>query len=203
MNGPSSAATWDRKYSPLAAKPPKSRQKLLLAGLTIEAIPAQRGTGRVVVSHTPISTSTDAPEPQVEIKVIPANKIANMRAVVDDLAALIAVDWSATLKRPGFDAGVDDRWWEDRHTLVQPWALCIALLHGPASMDDPEVWVPDQLQAGLVSLRLRFPDHPSWAIRAQEALTRPLFKSMWSGECRSATMLAWTAPPVAPQHAAR
>lgn len=136
----------------------------------------------------------------VEIKAIPAGKPENMRAVAGDLAALIAVDWPATLNRPGFDAGVDDRWWADRHRLIQPWALCIALLHGPAAMDAPQVWVPARLQAGLASLRLRFPDRPSWVIRAEEALARPLFESRWSGERRSAAMLAWAAPPVFPQN---
>jgi hypothetical protein len=132
----------------------------------------------------------------VEIKAIPTDKPVNLRAVVLDLAAPTAVDWPATLGRPGPDAGVDDRWWQDRHRLRQPWALSIALLHGPAAMGDPQIWVPSQLGAGLASLHLRFPDDPLWAIRAKQALTRPLFTSRWSRDYRSAVMLAWAAPPL-------
>jgi hypothetical protein len=36
----------------------------------------------------------------VEIKAIPASQPRRIRAVVSDLAALIAVDWPATLERP-------------------------------------------------------------------------------------------------------
>ena len=50
----------------------------------------------------------------VEIKAVPASKPAGMRALAADLAALAAVDWPATLALPGPDAGVDERWWQDR-----------------------------------------------------------------------------------------
>jgi hypothetical protein len=108
----------------------------------------------------------------VEIKAIPASQPRKIRAVVSDLAALIAVDWPATLERPGPDAGVDERWWHARHDLIEPWALGIALLHGETPMPDSETWVPGQLNAGLAALRQRFPDDPPWAARAGEALTQ-------------------------------
>jgi hypothetical protein len=133
----------------------------------------------------------------VEIKAVPTSQPRSMRAVVFDLAALVAVDWQATLERPGPDAGVDDRWWQDRHGIVEPWALSIALLHGPTPMASPETWAPDQLKAGLANLHLRFPQKPDWLFRTGQALSRPFFESKWSGEHRSIAMLAWVAPPTA------
>jgi hypothetical protein len=132
----------------------------------------------------------------VEIKAVPAGQPSKIRAVVFDLAALIAVDWPATQERPGFDAGVDERWWQDRHKMIKPWAMSIALVHGPAAMDEPDSWASEQLKAGLVSLRRRFPANPPWAIRTQEALTQHLFKSKWSGKHRAAVMLVWATPPI-------
>lgn len=120
-----------------------------------------------------------------------------MRAVASDLAALAAVNWQATLERPGPDAGVDDRWWQDRHGVIEPWALSIALLHGLTPMASPETWVPDQLKAGIANLHRRFPEQPDWAVRTGQALSQPFFKSKWAGECRSIVMLAWVAPPTA------
>ena len=46
----------------------------------------------------------------VETKAIPISRPAKVRDVVADLAALVAVDWPATLECPGPDAGVDERW---------------------------------------------------------------------------------------------
>src|SRR6266516_4487614 len=66
----------------------------------------------------------------VEIKAVATGQPRNMQSVVFDLAALIAVGWPATLEIPGFDTGVDERWWQERHGVVEPWALSIALLHG-------------------------------------------------------------------------
>jgi hypothetical protein len=132
----------------------------------------------------------------VEIKAVPTSQPRNVRAVVSDLAALVAVDWPATLELPGFDAGVDERWWQDRYRVVEPWALSVALLHGLAPMASLETWMPNQLKAGLASLRHRFPEYPPWAVRTEEALTQHFFNSKWSGEHRSAVMLAWVAPPV-------
>jgi hypothetical protein len=133
----------------------------------------------------------------VEIKAVRASQPRSMRAVVSDLAALVAVDWQATLERAGPDAGVDDRWWQDRHGIVEPWALSIALVHGPMPMASPETWAPDQLKAGLANLHLRFPEKPDWLFRTGQALSRPFFESKWSGEHRSTAMLAWVAPPTA------
>ena len=73
----------------------------------------------------------------MEIKAVPASKPARMRAVAADLAALAAVDWPATLAFPGPDAGVDERWWQDRHRMAEPWAVCVALVHGLPPLDEP------------------------------------------------------------------
>lgn len=97
----------------------------------------------------------------VEIKAVPTSQPRNLRAVVSDLAALVAVDWQATLDIPGPDAGVDDRWWQDRHGVVEPWGVSIALLHGPTPMACPATWIPDQLKAGLANLHRRFPKNPT------------------------------------------
>lgn len=131
----------------------------------------------------------------VEIKAVPASKPASMRAVAADLAALSAVDWPATLALPGPDAGVDERWWQDRHRITELWAVCIALVHGPSPMEDPLAWVPAQLTAGLVSLWARFPGNPPWVLRTGQALAQPFFQDNWPGKRQAAVMLAWAAPP--------
>ncbi|MGH3274700.1 MAG: hypothetical protein ACRDNZ_10340 [Streptosporangiaceae bacterium] len=133
----------------------------------------------------------------VEIKAVRTSQPRNMRAVASDLAALAAVDWQATLERPGPDAGVDDRWWQDRHGVIERWALSIALLHGRTPMASPETWVPDQLKAGIANLHRRFPERPDWVVRTEQALSQPFFKSKWAGERRSIVMLAWVALPTA------
>jgi hypothetical protein len=131
----------------------------------------------------------------VEIKAVPTSQPEHLRAVVADLAALVAVDWPATLAVPGPDVGVDDRWWQDRHRIAGLWAVSIALLHGPPPLEDHEARVPARLKEGLASLQARFPDYPPWAARTERALAQPLFQSRWSGTHRAAVLLAWAAPP--------
>lgn len=91
----------------------------------------------------------------VEIKAIPVLRPAKLQAVVADLAALLAVDWPATLQHPGPDAAVDERWWQARHDLTEPWALSIALLHGESPLPDGMAWITGQLNAGPAALRRR------------------------------------------------
>ncbi len=132
----------------------------------------------------------------VEIKAVPSFKPTNIQAVVSDLAALVAVDWPATLDIPGFDAGVDERWWKDRQRVVERWAASIALVHGPVPTASFETWIPGQLTAGLEKLRRRFPEDPNWFQVTETALSQHFFRSDWAGEHSSAVMLAWLAPPV-------
>jgi len=73
----------------------------------------------------------------VEIKVVPASKPGGMRAVAADLAALATVDCLATLGLPGPDAGTDERWWQDLYQITELWAVCIAMMHGPAPIENP------------------------------------------------------------------
>jgi hypothetical protein len=131
----------------------------------------------------------------VEIKAIPISRAAKTRDVVGDLAALLAVDWPATLEFPGPDAGVDERWWQARHDLRKPWALSIALLHGQTPLPDWQTWVPGHLRAGLAALRNRFPGDPPWVARTGEALAQPVFTDEWSAERQSAAIVAWASPP--------
>jgi len=74
-------------------------------------------------------------------------------------------------KIPGFDAGVDERWWQERRGVVEPWALSIAL-----PMASLETWMPYQLKAGLERLRHRFREYPPWAVRTEEAFDSALLQ---------------------------
>jgi hypothetical protein len=130
----------------------------------------------------------------VEIKAIPVLRPAKLQAVATDLAALLAVDWPATLQHPG----VDERWWQARHDLTEPWALSIALLHGETPLPDGMAWITGQLNAGLAALRRRFPDSPPWTARTMEALAQHIFMDSWSGGQRSATILARAAATATP-----
>jgi hypothetical protein len=73
-----------------------------------------------------ISDQDPAGVPEVPGDVVPH--------VITDVAGI-----PATLHHPGPDAGVDERWWQARHDLTEPWALSIALLHGkpPCPMEWP------------------------------------------------------------------
>jgi hypothetical protein len=132
----------------------------------------------------------------VEIKAVPvAWPEEKLRAAVGDLAALIAVDWPATLAFARHDRGVDERWWQDRHQFGKPWALSIVLLHGPAPLPHWQIWAPRHLDAGLAALRRRFGGDSLWVARAAEALTHTVFTEEWSGPRQAAAIVAWVAPP--------
>ncbi len=117
-----------------------------------------------------------------------------MRAVVSDLAALVAVDWPATLEIPGPDAGVDERWWQDRHRIQERWALSIALVHGPMPTAGLDTWMPKHLRAGVADLRRRFPHNARSVQLTETALAQHFFKSQWTGEHGGAAILGWLVP---------